>query len=612
MEDIGKLFYRKNKKSKKKYKNRIVYEKQIQDLSQNNKISTNKIPQIINNYDVKVNITKEKGNNININNMNINSLYSQSDSLNNFCNIDKKSNIFKNIRLNNYLNKTSQFIRTEYSPNKADFNLDKFNNNYLNSYKKETNYEEVISKLKNEFKNIEDSHNKDYLSKTQNLNNDINFNNNDILNELNIKLLKINDNININKVNKKQNNNLNDLFLLTDISLLKEKEKNINKKARSKSNSREKKISPYQMKKSLNLTNNNLMRKENSSISRNNNFNKIYDNLMNKKNIMYKRQVNSKSSDKRRDLNIKNNISSNTTINSRSRDKSKKLYEELNNRKNKRQRDYYECKLFGNLNRLTFKRTLSHKEKIYKKYLGNNNFKICNNISFSYYISKFDKYNNYFKDKKYNNKNNCYIYSIKGLNIINEIINIQNNLIIQYKKNEEILKNELVLANLKINELKNAFFKFIYYLNNEKAKSLNNLKKYISINSQLMKENQILKEIMLSNKLSLFNNNEDKQEEMEKDFFQLYFEKTKKEKKFINEDDDNKLLNQNKTKYSNLNRKKSNKNQKQNTKKENSFDFVSNCTPYLDKNKKSNTSNLYKENTDVKKKLCYLHKKNNF
>ena len=230
MEDIGKLFYRKNKKSKKKYKNRIVYEKQIQDLSQNNKISTNKIPQIINNYDVKVNITKEKGNNININNMNINSLYSQSDSLNNFCNIDKKSNIFKNIRLNNYLNKTSQFIRTEYSPNKADFNLDKFNNNYLNSYKKETNYEEVISKLKNEFKSIEDSHNKDYLSKTQNLNNDINFNNNDILNELNIKLLKINDNININKVNKKQNNNLNDLFLLTDISLLKEKEKNINKK----------------------------------------------------------------------------------------------------------------------------------------------------------------------------------------------------------------------------------------------------------------------------------------------------------------------------------------------------------------------------------------------
>jgi hypothetical protein len=173
--------------------------------------------------------------------MNINSLYSQSDSLNNFCSIDKKSNIFKNIRLNNYLNKTSQFIRTEYSPKKVDFNLDKFDDNYLNSFKKETNYEEVISKLKNEFKNIEDSHNKDYLSKTQNLNNDINFNNNDILNELNIKLLKINDSININKENKKPNKNLNDLFLLTDISLLKEKEKNNNKKARSKSNSREKK-----------------------------------------------------------------------------------------------------------------------------------------------------------------------------------------------------------------------------------------------------------------------------------------------------------------------------------------------------------------------------------
>ena len=505
MEDIGNLFYRKNKKSKKKYKSRIVYEKQIQNLTQNNKISTNKIPQIINNYDVKVNITKEKGNNININNMNINSLYSQSDSLNNFCNIDKKSNIFKNIRLNNYLNKTSQFIRTEFSPNKVDLNLDKFDNNYLNSYKKETNYEEVISKLKNEFKSIEDSHNKDYLSKTQNLKNDINFNNNDILNELNIKLLKINDSININKENKKPNKNLNDLFLLTDISLLKEKEKNNNKKARSKSNSREKKISPYQMKKTLNLTNNNFLRKENSSISRNNNFNKIYDNLINKKNIIYKRTVNSKSSDKRKDLDIKNNISSNTTINSRSRDKSKKLYDDLNNIKNKRQRDYYECKLFGNLNRLTFKRTLSHKEKIYKKYLGNNNLKICNNISFSYYISKFDKYNNYFKDKKYT-KNNYNIYSTKSITIINEIINIQNKMIAQYKKNEGILKNELVLANIKINELKNAFFKFIYYLNNEKAKSLNNLKKYISINSQLMKEKKILKEIMLSDKLYIFNN----------------------------------------------------------------------------------------------------------
>ena len=608
MEDIGKLFYMKNKKSKKKYKSRIVYEKQIQNLTQNNKISTNKIPQIINNYDVKVNITKEKGNNININNMNINSLYSQSDSLNNFCNIDKKSNIFKNIRLNNYLNKTSQFIRTEFSPNKVDLNLDKFDNNYLNSYKKETNYEEVISKLKNEFKSIEDSHNKDYLSKTQNLKNDINFNNNDILNELNIKLLKINDNININKENKKPNKNLNDLFLLTDISLLKEKEKNNNKKARSKSNSREKKISPYQMKKTLNLTNNNFLRKENSSISRNNNFNKIYDNLINKKNIIYKRTVNSKSSDKRKDLDIKNNISSNTTINSRSRDKSKKLYDDLNNIKNKRQRDYYECKLFGNLNRLTFKRTLSHKEKIYKKYLGNNNLKICNNISFSYYISKFDKYNNYFKDKKYT-KNNYNIYSTKSITIINEIINIQNKMIAQYKKNEGILKNELVLANIKINELKNAFFKFIYYLNNEKAKSLNNLKKYISISSQLMKENQILKEIMLSDKLSLFNNNDDKKEEKEKDFFQLYFEKTKKQKIFIN-DDDNKLTNQNKTKYSNLNRKKSNKNQKQNSKKENSFDFVSNFTPYLDK-KKSNIFSLYKENTNANKKLCYLHKKNN-
>ena len=608
MEDIGKLLYMKNKKSKKKYKSRIVYEKQIQNLTQNNKISTNKIPQIINNYDVKVNITKEKGNNININNMNINSLYSQSDSLNNFCNIDKKSNIFKNIRLNNYLNKTSQFIRTEFSPNKVDLNLDKFDNNYLNSYKKETNYEEVISKLKNEFKSIEDSHNKDYLSKTQNLKNDINFNNNDILNELNIKLLKINDNININKENKKPNKNLNDLFLLTDISLLKEKEKNNNKKARSKSNSREKKISPYQMKKTLNLTNNNFLRKENSSISRNNNFNKIYDNLINKKNIIYKRTVNSKSSDKRKDLDIKNNISSNTTINSRSRDKSKKLYDDLNNIKNKRQRDYYECKLFGNLNRLTFKRTLSHKEKIYKKYLGNNNLKICNNISFSYYISKFDKYNNYFKDKKYT-KNNYNIYSTKSITIINEIINIQNKMIAQYKKNEGILKNELVLANIKINELKNAFFKFIYYLNNEKAKSLNNLKKYISISSQLMKENQILKEIMLSDKLSLFNNNDDKKEEKEKDFFQLYFEKTKKQKIFIN-DDDNKLTNQNKTKYSNLNRKKSNKNQKQNSKKENSFDFVSNFTPYLDK-KKSNIFSLYKENTNANKKLCYLHKKNN-
>ena len=604
MEDIEKVFYRRNKKSKKKYKNKIQYGKNVNHISHEKKDSSNQFPQIINNYDIKLNIIKEKSNNININSMNINSLYSQTDSLNNYYNLDNKSNIFKNIRLNNFLNKTDNHVNTKYSPIKTTFNSGEFDIKYGN--KKKKNYDEMISTLKNEFKVIEYSHKSDYLSKTQNLNNDINFNNNDILNELDIKLLKINDNIKINKINRKTKNNLDDIFLTTDVELLKDKK---NKKIKINNNSIEKKVSKNKNKNSLDLTNYNLEKKENSNIYRINNFNEIYDNLINPKTENPTNKAKSHSSDKRNNLkticrNLRNNKSSNTSINSRSFKKSIK-YNELNNNidNNKKKRNYYKCNLFDNLNKLSFKRNMSN-----KKYIKNNKYKICNNISFSYHISKFDKFNNYFKDKKYVKKK-LDTNNTKNLLILNEIINIQNNMIIQYRKNEEKLKKELILKNIEIDEYKKICYKFIYHLEYDKIKTLDNNKKSITIQSQLLKENEILKQIFLSNKVSLFKN--DKSDES---IFNAFFEH---EKKFHVENEHSKLINKNKRNHSN---ERKNQNKKGNNKdnnilnapinliRNNNYDFLLKLYPYLD-NKSQKNSELEKYDIHkYKKKLCYLHK----
>ena len=110
----------------------------------------------------------------------------------------------------------------------------------------------------------------------------------------------------------------------------------------------------------------------------------------------------------------------------------------------KKNRNYYKCNLFRNLKKMSFENTISYKKKIPNK---NNSNKICKNISFSYYYSKYDKYNNYFKyNKRFINDYNY--NNIKGLNILNKIINIQRNIIIKQKEKEEKLKEKI--NNLKL------------------------------------------------------------------------------------------------------------------------------------------------------------------
>ena len=590
MEDKDISNFKKNKKSKKK--NKENENKKIMYNSHKNKVSINKVPQIINNYDVKVNITKEKSNNININNMNINSLYSQSDSLNNFYNMDSKSSIFKNIKLNNYLNKTEHFFSTEQSPKKNNLQFDKYNDKYMNNYNKKTNYEKMISTLKDEFKNIENLHNKGYLSKTLNMKNDLNFNSNNFIKDINIKLIKKNnenDDIYFNKRNKNKKNSLEDIILSTDITLF---QKINNKKMRNKTNSIGKVKST---KCSFDLQNISLFTNKNNKIYKYNNFNDIYDSLINGKDLSYKtKNKNGKRNNLNTTFNKQRDNQSFSSTNNKSYKKERNIYNQIDTDSfTKKNKNYYKCNLFNNLNKLTFENPISNKMKIYKKYLNTNKYKIYKNISFTY-------------NKSIKNINIINKKTGKSLNILNEIINIQKNIIFQYKIKEKILQKEIMLKMKEINEFKNACLKLMYYIKKEKNDELNFYNKSIILQTQLIQENNILKDIILSNKLFLFKQKENN--------IKSFFEKQKKikidkEKHKIN----NKKRNNSNEKKDLIN-KMLNKEKKSDSPlsilRNNSYEYLLKISPYLDKkNKNKSILNNYKI-LNYKKKLCYLHKSN--
>ena len=411
MEDVKNKFNKKNIKRKNKSKNKNIKNTENEDIkliSREKNISMNKVPQIINNYDVKVNITKEKSNNININSMNINSLYSKTDNLIDYYNLDNNdnNNIFKSIKtikFNSHFNKTDNIIwNKNYSFKKINLQPEKLEIKYSKSFKKKEKYEGIISKLKDEFKKIEKSYKKDSITKTRTLNNKI-----------------------INKKNNKYNDMNNEgLSSLKKICY-----------------SKDKKLYPNKTKYSFDLTNCSSYRKEKNKNFKFNNFNDIYDNLINIKDVKnkIKNKNNSENANKRKKLIISTKISKNK--NNKNDDLPKK------------ERNYYKCNLFRNLNKLTFENTISYKKKMPTK---KNNNKICKNIAFTYYYSKLEKYNNYFECNNDYNDNN-----IKSLNILNEIINIQRNIIIQQKEKEEKLKEEIYLRMNEMNKLKIIYLKFL-------------------------------------------------------------------------------------------------------------------------------------------------------
>ena len=569
MENSKKLFKNKKLKNEINYKNNLKKE-EINLISQEKKV-VNKVPQIINNYDVKVNITKEKSNNININSMNINSLYSQYNNLNNTYKMPNKSNIFRNIKLNNYLNKTENFSHKKNSPKKHLNNIP-LKMKFLNRNIKSSYYDELISNLKSEFQTIEKSCGREFLSKTQNLQKNKFINNRYI----NVHVLKTNNSNNI--TNKK---NIEDLFLSEDKALL-NKEKNLNKKTKEKISSKHNKNHKNKLKYSSDLISQKTIKKDDDKTYNFKivNFNDIYDNLIGKGNIE-KPYYKSENSNKN-----KSNIFKNIIVN-----KSKNEKKHLN---------YHKFNLLNNLNKITFDS---------KKHIKGKKYKICKNISFSYNIFKYDKYNNYFKyDKSIIDDYNFNI--IKSINILKEIINIQSNIIIQFKKKEEELKNEIILKKNEINKYKNACLKFIYYINIENNLFLNNYKKFILIQSQLIKENEILKEIILSNKLFLYKMENDR--DNKESIFYLLF---KRQKNYDNYNNKNDLLIKNKR--NNTKKKKDLINQMLNKDraydnpfniiKNNSYDYLKNNKHKLEK-KIENSIDINDKNKYKKKKLCYLVK----
>ena len=517
--------------------------------------------------------------------MNINSLYSQYNSLNNAYKIPNKSNIFKDIKLNNYLNKTENFSTKKNSP-KNNLNLIPLKSKIINNNVKKANYDELISKLKSEFKTIEKTSGKEFLSLTQHLQKNNQYINNRYSNNLNIHLLKTTHN-SVNLKNKIKY--VEDIILSTDKALL-NRDKNINKKSKDKNSSKHIKNNQNKMKYSSDLKSNKIFKKEESNDNfKIVNFNDVYDNLIGKGNSREKREkMHYKSENPSQNIlqNFKDMISN---------DKIRKLNKSKNEKK---PRNYYKCNLFQNLNKMTFDR------KPNKKSTPKNKYKICKNISFSYNNSKFDKYNDYFKYDK-NALDDCNFNIIKSLNILKEIVNIQSKIIIQFKKKEENLQKEIIIKKNEINTYKSVCLKFIYYIKSENIYFLNNYKKYILIQSQLIKENEILRDIILSNKLYLFKMEENK--DNKENFFYLFFERQNKSKNNI-------LLNKNKR--TNSKQKKDLINQMLSRDKifdnpfyvirNNSYDYFKN-NPYKIE-KKAEKKIINNKNNYKKKKICYLYK----
>ena len=195
---------------------------------------------------------------------------------------------------------------------------------------------------------------------------------------------------------------------------------------------------------------------------------------------------------------------------------------------------------------------------------------------------------------------NDYNYdNMKGINILNEVINIQRNIIIRQIQKEEKLKNEIKFKMNEINKFKYACLKFLYFLRNEKSK----YNKYIEIQRQLLKENIILKQIILSNKILLFKIEENKVHDLK-----LFFEK---EKNYYDTNFKNKLILRKSKEKKDLIYKMLDKNKTTDyslyKKKENSYEYKRKITS--DPRAKNNFQEIKNKIQKIgKKKLNYLFK----
>ena len=529
-------------------------------------------PQVINNYDVnvKVKIEKLNDNKINIENMNISELINRKIQINK----NKKNKIAKYDKNDKkeYLNKTDNninFLNYINMPrdNKYNYIMNDINNNILNINKKRTDalqnenhYYNMISNLKNEFKQItkgKDLNGNNIFSKDKKPENIRNILSNEENNNIKVSNIKksfnnkkhswnlkskhiknsngeITENNSIQDGNENKTRTQNNFYKIPQeqmrlndgVAELRLTEKNMEKtKKNEKSNQNLKKalifINNKKNVNNLNLTDNNLqinnINEDNSIINnykgiKNNYFNLTCNNdkLFNLENNNIKERIPSYQNLKENKnvinksnsfINNKNYFPFNKTQNfmmeERNKEKNKinKILEINNSKPHSKEKCFTINNSSINKPKLLYldKRINKIKKKMINKMKSENNIndsnneiknlKLENNISFSY-ISKID----------INKKNEL---NGKSLKIINTILNIQNDIILELKQKQFILKNELNKRNKEIIELKNNCMKLMYFIKSERLFLEKNKKANLILN-QIIEENKILRKLYLN------------------------------------------------------------------------------------------------------------------
>ena len=140
------------------------------------------------------------------------------------------------------------------------------------------------------------------------------------------------------------------------------------------------------------------------------------------------------------------------------------------------------------------------KNQIINKNFNNNNKNIKKNIIIEKTISF-----SFIKDKikKVNESNEL------NLNIINKIFKVQNNIILELKQNQFIIKNELIKKYKEIKDYKNICFKLLIYIKDNLFKKNNN-KKVRLIQNQIIKENNILRKLFINKPVNTNSKNIDR------------------------------------------------------------------------------------------------------
>ena len=169
---------------------------------------------------------------------------------------------------------------------------------------------------------------------------------------------------------------------------------------------------------------------------------------------------------------------------------------------------------------------------------------------------EINNYNGNYKNKDSleinTNKKDNYNYKelLIYIKILNQIVNTQKKIIRDYIENEIILKQEIEQKDKEIMNYKNACLKLIFHLKNEKEINIssNINKKRNEIQSQLLKENNILRLLLLSPKVKIQKNNKHRNDVNNLDLYSKSFCNSN----IINDDSSINIYHLKKDNYNNL------------------------------------------------------------